>query len=70
VLGTTELLEEDHQSLTVKEEKEEKASAVGAQSSVPAGVTESDVTTPEECQRAGPTQVQSKPLMLDGKSFH
>ncbi|XP_075277816.1 serine/threonine-protein kinase Nek1 isoform X2 [Opisthocomus hoazin] len=65
ISGTTELLEEDHQSLTVKEEKEEKASAVGAQSSVPAGVTESDVTTPEECQRAGPTQVQSKPLMLD-----
>ncbi|XP_076192657.1 serine/threonine-protein kinase Nek1 isoform X9 [Aptenodytes patagonicus] len=65
-VGTAELLQEDHQSLIVKEEKEEKAfPTVGAQSSVPVGITESDVTIPEESQRAGPTQVQSKPIMLD-----
>ncbi|XP_035746771.1 serine/threonine-protein kinase Nek1 isoform X4 [Egretta garzetta] len=64
--GTAELLEGDHQSLIVKEEKEERAfPTVGAQSSVPAGVTESDVTIPEESRRVGPTQVQSKPIMLD-----
>ncbi|XP_074761855.1 serine/threonine-protein kinase Nek1 isoform X13 [Athene noctua] len=62
--GTAELLEGGHQSST--EEKEEKAfPAVGAQSSVPVSVTESDMTVPEESQRAGPTQVQSKPIMLD-----
>ncbi|XP_026702652.1 serine/threonine-protein kinase Nek1 isoform X3 [Athene cunicularia] len=62
--GTAELLEGGHQSST--EEKEEKAfPAVGAQSSVPVGVTESDMTVPEESQRAGPTQVQSQPIMLD-----
>ncbi|XP_074678938.1 serine/threonine-protein kinase Nek1 isoform X8 [Strix aluco] len=62
--GTAELLEGGHQSSS--EEKEEKAfPAVGAQSSVPVGVTESDMTVPEESQRAGPTQVQSKPIMLD-----
>ncbi|KAK4817971.1 hypothetical protein QYF61_003491 [Mycteria americana] len=65
--GTAELLEGDHQSLTVKEEKEEKAfPMVGAQSSVPVGITESDMTIPEESQRAGLTQVQSKLIMLDG----
>ncbi|XP_065489820.1 serine/threonine-protein kinase Nek1 isoform X3 [Caloenas nicobarica] len=59
-------LEGGHQSLIVKEEKEEKAfPPVGAQSSVPVGVTESDVTIPEESQRAGPTQVQSKSIMLN-----
>ncbi|XP_074722589.1 serine/threonine-protein kinase Nek1 isoform X8 [Strix uralensis] len=62
--GTAELLEGGHQSSS--EEKEEKAfPAVGAQSSVPVGVTESDMTVPEESQRAGPTQVRSKPVMLD-----
>ncbi|XP_074884711.1 serine/threonine-protein kinase Nek1 isoform X7 [Buteo buteo] len=62
--GTTELLEGDHRSSS--EEKEEKAfPTVGAQSSVPVGVTESDMTVPEESQRAGPTQVQSKPTMLN-----
>uniref|UniRef100_A0A8C0IE49 non-specific serine/threonine protein kinase n=1 Tax=Bubo bubo TaxID=30461 RepID=A0A8C0IE49_BUBBB len=62
--GTAELLEGGCQSSS--EEKEEKAfPAVGAQSSVPVGVTESDMTVPEESQRAGPTQVQSKPIMLD-----
>lgn len=35
---------------------------------MPVSVTESDMTAPEESQRAGPTQVQSKPVMLDGKS--
>lgn len=70
MLGTAECLE-DHQPLIVEGEKEGKAfPTVGAQSSVPVGVIESDVTIPEECQRAGPTQVQSKPIMLDGKSFH
>ncbi|XP_040445057.1 serine/threonine-protein kinase Nek1 isoform X6 [Falco naumanni] len=60
--GTTELVEGDQQSSS--EEKEEKAlPAVGAQSSVPVGVTESDMTVPEESQRA--TQLQSKPIMLD-----
>lgn len=69
MLGTAELLEGDHQSSS--EEKEEKAfPTVGAQSSVPVGVTESDMTVLEESQRAGPTQVQSKPTMLNGKSFH
>ncbi|XP_009693890.1 PREDICTED: serine/threonine-protein kinase Nek1-like, partial [Cariama cristata] len=64
--GTAELLEGDHQSLIVKEEKEEKAFPTDrAQSSVPVGVTESDVTIPEESQRAGPPQVQSKPIVLD-----
>ncbi|XP_010116295.1 PREDICTED: serine/threonine-protein kinase Nek1, partial [Chlamydotis macqueenii] len=64
--GTAEVLEGDHQSLIVKEEKEEKVfPTVGAQSSVPVGVTESEMTIPEESQRAGPNQVQSKPVMLD-----
>ncbi|KAM9662636.1 serine/threonine-protein kinase Nek1 isoform 3-T3 [Morphnus guianensis] len=62
--GTSELLEGDHRSSS--EEKEEKAfPTVGAQSSVPVGVTESDMTVPEESQRAGLTQVQSKPTMLN-----
>ncbi|XP_075005443.1 serine/threonine-protein kinase Nek1 isoform X4 [Calonectris borealis] len=66
ISGTAELLEGDRQSLIIKEEKEEKAlPTVGAQSSVPADITESDMTIPEESQRAGPTQVQSKPVMLD-----
>ncbi|XP_064305796.1 serine/threonine-protein kinase Nek1 isoform X1 [Phalacrocorax carbo] len=64
--ATAELLEGDHQSLVVEEEKEEKAfPMVGAQSSVPVGITVSDMTIPEESQRAGPTQVQSKPVTLD-----
>ncbi|GAB0188650.1 serine/threonine-protein kinase Nek1 [Grus japonensis] len=64
--GTAELLEGDHQSVIVKEEKEEKAlPTVGAQSSVPIGVPESDMTIPEESQRAGPSQVQNQPVMLD-----
>ncbi|XP_009980405.1 PREDICTED: serine/threonine-protein kinase Nek1 [Tauraco erythrolophus] len=64
--GTAELLEGDGQSLIAKEEKGETAlPTVGAQSSVPAGVTESDMTVPEETQRAEPTQVQSKPVMLN-----
>ncbi|XP_075607975.1 serine/threonine-protein kinase Nek1 isoform X2 [Balearica regulorum gibbericeps] len=64
--GTAELLEGDHQSVIVKEKKEEKALlTVGAQSSVPIGVPESDVTISEESQRAGPTQVQNQPVMLD-----
>ncbi|XP_071599260.1 serine/threonine-protein kinase Nek1 isoform X12 [Heliangelus exortis] len=62
---TGELLE-DHQSLVVEEEKEEKPSTtIGARSSVPAGVTESDMTIPEESQNTEPTQVQSKPVTLD-----
>ncbi|XP_052634888.1 serine/threonine-protein kinase Nek1 isoform X5 [Harpia harpyja] len=62
--GTAELLEGDHRSSS--EEKEVKAfPTVGAQSSVPVGVTESDMTVPEESQRAGLTQVQSKPTMLN-----
>ncbi|XP_064508516.1 serine/threonine-protein kinase Nek1 isoform X8 [Pseudopipra pipra] len=62
--GTAELVEGDHQSSS--EEKEDKAfSAVGAQSSVPIGVTESVVTVPGESRRAAPTQVQSKPITLD-----
>ncbi|XP_068259384.1 serine/threonine-protein kinase Nek1 isoform X8 [Nyctibius grandis] len=64
VINGTAELEGDNQSI-VKEEKEEKTSSVGDQSSVPAGVTESDMTIREESQRAGPTQVQSKPIMLD-----
>ncbi|XP_033369363.1 serine/threonine-protein kinase Nek1 isoform X8 [Parus major] len=61
--GTAEL-PEDHQSLS--EEKEEKAfSPVGAQSSVPVGVTKSVMTVPEESQGTGPTLVQNKPIMLD-----
>ncbi|KAM6401321.1 serine/threonine-protein kinase Nek1 isoform 5-T5 [Pluvialis apricaria] len=64
--GTAEPLEGDHQSVIVKEEKEEKAlPTVGAQSSVPVGIAESDATMPEESHRAGPTQVQNKPIMLD-----
>ncbi|XP_057275216.1 serine/threonine-protein kinase Nek1 isoform X8 [Pezoporus wallicus] len=64
VSGTAELLEGGHQSSS--EQKEEKAfPAVGAQSSVPVGVTESDMTVPEESQNAGATQVQNKPIMLD-----
>ncbi|KAM9579286.1 serine/threonine-protein kinase Nek1 isoform 7-T9 [Guaruba guarouba] len=64
ISGTAELLEGGHQSSS--EEKEEKAfPVVGAQSSVPGGVTESDMTIPDESQNAGATQVQSKPIMLD-----
>ncbi|XP_053921274.1 serine/threonine-protein kinase Nek1 isoform X6 [Cuculus canorus] len=64
--GTAELLEGDHQSLIVKEEKEERTSpTVEVQSSVPVGVAESEVTVPEESQRAGPAEVQSKPIMPD-----
>ncbi|XP_065550408.1 serine/threonine-protein kinase Nek1 isoform X6 [Lathamus discolor] len=64
ISGTAELLEGGHQSSS--EEKEEKAfPAVGAQCSVPVGVTESDMTVPEESQNAEATQVQSKPIMLD-----
>ncbi|XP_061849026.1 serine/threonine-protein kinase Nek1 isoform X3 [Colius striatus] len=60
--GTAEL--EDHQSSS--EEKEEKAfPTIGAQSLLPVGVTESDVTILKESQRMGPTQVQSKPVLLD-----
>ncbi|KAM6361472.1 serine/threonine-protein kinase Nek1 isoform 6-T13 [Alca torda] len=63
--GTAEPLEGDHQSVIVKEEKEKKAfPTVGAQSSVSVGITESDMSIPEESQRAGPTQVQSKPITL------
>lgn len=68
MLGTAELVEGGHQSLIVKEEKEQEAfPPVEAQSSVPVGVTVSDMTIPEESQRAGPTQVQSKPIMLNGR---
>uniref|UniRef100_A0A6G1RQL8 non-specific serine/threonine protein kinase n=1 Tax=Hypotaenidia okinawae TaxID=2861861 RepID=A0A6G1RQL8_9GRUI len=64
--GTAELLEEDHQSVLVEEEKEEKASpTVGTLSSVPVGVTESDVTLPAESQSAGPTQEHSQLVVLD-----
>ncbi|XP_030901641.2 serine/threonine-protein kinase Nek1 isoform X4 [Melopsittacus undulatus] len=64
ISGTEELLAGGHQSSS--EEKEEKSlPAVGAQSSVPIGVTESDMTIPEESQNAGATQVQSKPIILD-----
>ncbi|XP_062477426.1 serine/threonine-protein kinase Nek1 isoform X9 [Pezoporus occidentalis] len=64
VSGTAELLEGGHQSSS--EQKEEKAfPAVGAQSSVLVGVTESDMTVPEESQNAGATQVQNKPIILD-----
>ncbi|XP_032541059.1 serine/threonine-protein kinase Nek1 isoform X2 [Chiroxiphia lanceolata] len=62
--GTAELVEGDHQSSS--EEKEDKVfSAVGAQSSVPIGVTESVVTVTEESRRPAPTQVQRKPITLD-----
>ncbi|XP_068869811.1 serine/threonine-protein kinase Nek1 isoform X14 [Aphelocoma coerulescens] len=62
--GTAELLEGDHHSSS--EEKEEKAfSPVGAQSSVPVGVTKPVMTVPEESQRTGPTLVKSKPVTLD-----
>ncbi|XP_059700501.1 serine/threonine-protein kinase Nek1 isoform X11 [Haemorhous mexicanus] len=62
--GTAELLEGDNQSSS--EEKEEKAfSSVGVQSAVPVGVTEAVIAVPEESQRAGPTVVQSKAVMLD-----
>lgn len=67
MLGTAELLEGGHQSLIVKEKEEKAFPPVGAQSSVPVGGTESDMTIPEESQRAGPTQVQSKPIMLNGR---
>ncbi|XP_061228743.1 serine/threonine-protein kinase Nek1 isoform X7 [Neopsephotus bourkii] len=63
ISGTAELLEGGHQFSS--EEKEEKTSAVGAQSSVPVSVTKSDMTVPEESQNAGATWVQSKPIMLD-----
>ncbi|XP_063192377.1 serine/threonine-protein kinase Nek1 isoform X3 [Chroicocephalus ridibundus] len=64
--GTAEPLEGDHQSIVIKEEKEKKAfPTVGAQSSVSVGITESDMSIQEESQRAGPTQVQSKPIMLN-----
>ncbi|XP_014799298.1 PREDICTED: serine/threonine-protein kinase Nek1 isoform X6 [Calidris pugnax] len=64
--GTAEPLEDDHQSVIVKEENEKKAfPTVGAQSSVPVRTTESDMSIPEESQGAGSTQVQSKPIMLD-----
>ncbi|XP_009069910.1 PREDICTED: serine/threonine-protein kinase Nek1 [Acanthisitta chloris] len=64
VINGTAEIEGDHQSPS--EEKEEKAlSAVGAQSSVPVGDTESVLTVPEEPPRTGPTQVQSKPIILD-----
>ncbi|XP_035403891.1 serine/threonine-protein kinase Nek1 isoform X2 [Cygnus atratus] len=63
---TAEVVEGDHHSLIVKQDKEEKAfPTVGAQSSVPVGISQNEVTIPEESQRAGATQVQSKPIMLD-----
>ncbi|XP_035180306.1 serine/threonine-protein kinase Nek1 isoform X8 [Oxyura jamaicensis] len=63
---TAEVVEGDHHSLIVKPDKEEKAfPTVGAQSSVPVGISQNEVTIPEESQRAGATQVQSKPIMLD-----
>ncbi|XP_032042359.1 serine/threonine-protein kinase Nek1 isoform X4 [Aythya fuligula] len=63
---TAEVVEEDHHSLIVKQDKEEKAfPTVGPQSSVPVGISQNKVTIPEESQRAGATQVQSKPIMLD-----
>ncbi|XP_010140241.1 PREDICTED: serine/threonine-protein kinase Nek1 [Buceros rhinoceros silvestris] len=62
--GTADLLEGNNQSSS--EEKEEKAfPTVGVQSSVQVSLTESDTMVPEESQRTGPTQVQSKPVMLD-----
>lgn len=67
MLGTAELVEGRHQSLIVKEKEQEAFPPVEAQSSVPVGVTVSDMTIPEESQRAGPTQVQSKPIMLNGR---
>ncbi|XP_074443080.1 serine/threonine-protein kinase Nek1 isoform X14 [Larus michahellis] len=64
--GTAEPLEGDHQSIIIREEKEKKAfPTVGAQSSVSVGITDSDMSIQEESQRAGPTQVQSKPIMLN-----
>ncbi|XP_040412519.1 serine/threonine-protein kinase Nek1 isoform X1 [Cygnus olor] len=63
---TAEVVEGDHHSLIVKQDEEEKAfPTVGAQSSVPVGISQNEVTIPEESQRAGATQVQSKPIMLD-----
>ncbi|XP_027312225.2 serine/threonine-protein kinase Nek1 isoform X10 [Anas platyrhynchos] len=63
---TAEVVEGDHHSLIVKQDKEEKAfPTVGAQSSVPVGISQNEVTILEESQRAGATQVQSKPIMLD-----
>ncbi|XP_047932177.1 serine/threonine-protein kinase Nek1 isoform X5 [Anser cygnoides] len=63
---TAEVVEGDHHSLIVKQDKEEKAfPTVGAQSSVPVGISQNEVTIPEESQRAGATQMQSKPIMLD-----
>ncbi|XP_074004036.1 serine/threonine-protein kinase Nek1 isoform X2 [Numenius arquata] len=64
--GTAEPLEGDHQPVVVKEENKKRAfPTVGAQSPVPVGTTGSDMNIPEEAQGAGPTQVQSKPIMLD-----
>uniref|UniRef100_A0A8C3CAT4 non-specific serine/threonine protein kinase n=1 Tax=Cairina moschata TaxID=8855 RepID=A0A8C3CAT4_CAIMO len=63
---TAEVVEGDRHSLIVKQDKEEKTfPTVGAQSSVPVGISQNEVTIPEESQRAGATQVQSKPIMLD-----
>ncbi|KAM9193689.1 serine/threonine-protein kinase Nek1 isoform 5-T5 [Mergus octosetaceus] len=63
---TAEVVEGDHHSLIVKQDKEEKAfPTAGAQPSVPVGISQNEVTISEESQRAGATQVQSKPIMLD-----
>ncbi|XP_069711871.1 serine/threonine-protein kinase Nek1 isoform X2 [Phaenicophaeus curvirostris] len=63
--GAAELLEGDHQSLIVKAKEEGTSPTVGVQSSVPAGIAESEMTVLEESQIAEPTELQSKPVMLD-----
>nr|XP_025978665.1 serine/threonine-protein kinase Nek1 isoform X5 [Dromaius novaehollandiae] len=63
---TNEVIEGDSQSLTIKENNEEKAfPTVGAKSSVPVGIAQPETSVPEDSQRAEPTQVQYKPLLLD-----
>ncbi|XP_064004887.1 serine/threonine-protein kinase Nek1 isoform X4 [Pogoniulus pusillus] len=53
--GTAELLEGDHHQSSSEVKRENTFPAAGAQSSVTVGVTESEKTVPEECQKAGPT---------------
>ncbi|XP_062429765.1 serine/threonine-protein kinase Nek1 isoform X4 [Rhea pennata] len=61
-----EVIEGDYQSLIIKENNEEKAfPTAGAKSSVPVGVAESETSVPEDYQRADPTQMQYKPVLLD-----
>lgn len=60
MLGTAELPEGDHHQSSSEVKRQNTFPAVGAQSSVPVGVTESEKTVPEECQKAGPTPLDGK----------